>query len=200
MRSVRDLLAAQSFLPRVCLSRTRRTARHNTNHPSSARRVVGDTRFHWGFGPIYRAMFQTVTDAQRNRRVWNTEDDLYDAQTVGVRFSLYSRPDNPGSASGWTPTAYVDFTGGLFQNFVLVSGKSDAAQECLRRPSACLATGTPPTEEFDLDKRWRTYIEGRVFIRSIYMGFDLNNGRGPDDVRFVAGFTLDLSRFFADSK
>ena len=158
---------------------------------------VRHTRFHWGFGPVYRAMLQTVTNAQRNRRVWNAEDDLYDAHTVGVRFTLYSRPGNSSSTGSWTPTAYIDFTRGLFQNFELVHGNSDAAQECLRMPSGCLASGVPPTGEFAVDKKWRTYVEGRVFVGSIYLGFNLNNGRGPDDVRFLAGFTLDVSRYFA---
>ena len=81
--------------------------------------VLG-TRFHWGLGPVYRMMFQTVTDAQRNRRVWNAEDDIYDAHTAGLRLSLYSRPDDSSASQasqGWAPTAYIDFTGGLFQNF-----------------------------------------------------------------------------------
>ena len=64
----------------------------------NARRFnVGGTRFHWGFGPVYRTVLQTVTDAQRNRRVWNTEDDLYGAHTYGARVTLYSRPTVPPS-------------------------------------------------------------------------------------------------------
>ena len=156
--------------------------------------VLG-TRFHWGWGPIYRRMFQTVTDAQRNRRVWNAEDDLYDAHTIGMRFSLYSRPEDSPTSWGWTPTAYIDFTSGLFENFELVRGDSDAVRECLANPALCLGSGAPPIADFSVKQKWRTYIEGRVFIQSIYLGFDLNNGEGPDDMRFMAGFTLDLSRF-----
>lgn len=159
---------------------------------------VRDTHFHWGFGPIYRSMFQTVTNAQRNRRVWNAEDDLYNAHTFGVRLSLYSRPGESQSSVSWTPTVYIDVTRGQFQNFELVSGKTDAADKCLRKPMACLANGTPPVDEFSIDRRWRTYIEGRVFIQSMYLGFDLNNGRGPDDLRFMAGFTLDLGRILRE--
>ncbi len=160
---------------------------------------VGGNQFHWSLGPVYRSLFHTVTIAQRNRRVWNPEDDLYNGTTLGVRLTLYSRPGtepSPGRAvQGWTPTAYIDFGGGRFQNFELVQGKTNAAQECLRKPGVCLANGPPPIDEFSVEKALRAYIEGRIFVESVYLGFDLNTGEGPDDLRFMAGFTVDLSRF-----
>ncbi len=157
---------------------------------------MGGTRFHWGFGPVYRTVLQTVTDAQRNRRVWNTEDDLYGAHTYGARVTLYSRPDSSPKQSSWTPTAYMDFTMGRFENFERVQGGNDAARECLQNPGACLGTGVPATAEFTEENEHRLQIEARMFVGSLYLGFNVNEGQGADDVRFIAGATLDLSRLF----
>ena len=163
----------------------------------NARRFnVGGTWFHWGFGAVYRTALQTVTDAQRNRRVWNTEDDIYSAHMVGVRATLYSRAESSPKKSSWTPTAYMDFAIGRFENFERVRGGNDAARECLLNAGACLAAGVPTMAEFAVEDEARLQIEGRMFIRSLYLGFSLNTGRGADDVRFIAGATLDLSRFF----
>jgi hypothetical protein len=39
------------------------------------------------------------------------------------------------------------------------------------------------------------YIEARVVLKYIYLGFDINNGSGKDDVRFIAGVTVTLDKF-----
>ncbi len=58
-------------------------------------------------------------------------------------------------------------------------------------------SGVPPSSEFDLvnDRRW--YVEGRLFLQYLYLGFDINNGTGPDDMRFIFGLTTKLDTFFS---
>lgn len=170
---------------------------------------VNGTRFHWAVGPTYRSMFQSVTDEQRAWRIWNIDDDLYDAWVVGVRLALNERSE---SSRGWMPTAYIDISRGKFQNFEFArprwtSEKDKCSMEntngrtcakmCLEMPLKCI-TNPPPEDAFITEKKCRTYIEGRIFFKSIYLGFDLNNGDGYDDLRFSAGVTFKLNTFFPD--
>ena len=62
-------------------------------------------------------------------------------------------------------------------------------------PFTCL-NNPPPEDDFNTEIKPRLYIEGRVFIKSIYLGFDLNNGDGYDDLQLSAGVTFPLSTFF----
>ena len=170
---------------------------------------VGDSRFHWAGGPTGRWMFQSVTDEQRALRIWNIDDDLYDAWVIGGRLALNERSK---SSRGWMPTAYIDISWGEFQNFEFAEACSNSrddrcsmtnknewnrARKCLEAPFKCV--GNPPPEDaFFKEKKVRTYIEGRIFFKSIYLGFDLNNGHGYDDLRFSAGVTVKLNALFPD--
>ena len=152
--------------------------------------TIKKSTFHWGIGPMFRVGLQSVTDAQRTLRVWNIADDLYDAWTTGLRFTLYGRRDS----SRWMPSAYLDISRGKFQNFEFPSGSATSdARGCLAIPRECLAKGPPAKDQFGLQKRWRWYIEGRVFFQRLYLGFDINNGHGRDDLRFSAGYTIPLT-------
>ena len=162
----------------------------------------GNTRFQWGVGlPVYRLILQRVSDTQRTRRVWNNDDDLYDAHTIGARLTLYERPQR---TIAWMPAAYLDVSLGWFQNFETVAPNPDLPADgkrrvthCLRRPSECLATQLPPKGDFKVVTHPRLYIEGRVFInKSLYLGFDLNNGPGPDFFQLSAGWTINLNTLF----
>ena len=157
---------------------------------------VGNTHFHWGGGPTFRFSFQSVTDAQRTLRVWNINDDLYDAWTFGGRLTLYGSRDN----GRWMPSSYLDISWGKFQSFELpTGGLSKSTTECLENARKCLATGLPRQDLFKLEEKGRWYIEGRVFFQSLYVGFDINNGDGHDDLRFSAGWTLNLNQFLPRS-
>ena len=159
---------------------------------------LGNGGFHWAVGPVIRGMFQSVTDDQRTLRIWNIDDDLYDAFTFGLRLALHQRSD-----ANWMPTASIDISRGRFQNFeianvAMTNGETqqDKARMCLKAPLQCL--GEPlPENYFDIEEKWRTYVEGRVVIGNLYLGFDLNNGHGHDDLRFVAGATFSLSTLFS---
>ena len=153
-------------------------------------------RFHWGLGLVHRTVFQSVTDAQRALRIWNIDDDLYDAHALGLRLALYEKSH---TARSWLPAAYVDVSVGWFQNFELVSGHTDRATSCLSMPFQCLEDRVPEAE-FHPVKKPRLYIEGRLFVRAMYLGFDLNNGDGYDDLRFSAGMTFKLETLFSRSE
>ena len=161
---------------------------------------IGGTRFSWSGGPVYRIMFQSVTDDQRTLRIWNIDDDLYSAHVFGGRLAL--NQETSGSDPDWTPTAYVDISAGWFQNFETAKAKvghddHQRATECLRTPTDCLVS--PPAEDsFNVDTNARLYVEGRIFFKYLFLGFDLNNGAGFDDLRLMAGVTVPLSTFFSN--
>ena len=159
------------------------------------------SRFHWAIGWGGSFWLQSVTDAQRGVRIWNIQDDLYDAVTIGVfRASLFQQ-QAVGDGSRWRPAAYIDVSRGKFQNFeraVAVEGlaTTQQAKTCLATPSACYADPLPESA-YQLEKDWRTYIEMRLLLKNVYLGVDINNGNGRDDARFVGGVTVALDRFFA---
>lgn len=162
----------------------------------------GDTDFHWGIGPVMRFGFESVPDSRRGLRVWNFDDDLYHSITGGVRLMLYERPTDSGPDSrGWSPTAYLDASIGVFQRFEIPSVKigltneqATAAQKCLDAPQACLVAGLPSDKYYDTKLKRRLYMEGRLILQFVYLGFDLDNGDGHDDLRFVAGLTMKLDQ------
>jgi hypothetical protein len=164
---------------------------------------VGDSQFHWGLAPVARLMFQSVTDSNRSARVWDLDDDLYHAATFGVRMQLYGKQRRIGDSlrSGWTPVAYLDLSAGQFQNFetaIAAPGPlEEKARECLRDTAKCLGMDEPlPKDAFEASASWaRLSIEGRLVLQYVYLGFDLVNGEGPDDLRFIGGLSIKLDRF-----
>ena len=149
--------------------------------------------FYFGLGLLGRGMFQSVTDTQRATRVWNLQDDLYHGYTAGLRLTAYGKGDNTLKS----PVAYFDFSWGQFQNFEKATGKTTAANNCLKDPAACLALGSqiPPKSDYAVRVPHRMYSEARIFWNNMYLGFDLNNGDGPDDLRFIFGVTVALNQF-----
>lgn len=162
---------------------------------------VNGSQFHWSVAPVARGMLLSVTDADRSVRLWDIDDDLYGAGMYGARVSLFEKDIVAGDTprSGWSPAAYIDASWGQFQNFERPSDSATpAAKECLAKPAECLAGSVPrpPEKDFKVEKPWRMYIEGRLYLQYAYLGFDINNGRGIDDIRFVAGLTMKLDQFF----
>ena len=117
---------------------------------------IGDARFHWALGGSLRGILQSVTDVQRTLRIWNIDDDLYDAWTAGLRLTLNQRSER---SPIWMPTAYVDVSMGRFQNYEFVrecritdggecpGNENDwlLAENCLSAPFDCLTD--PPRED-----------------------------------------------------
>jgi hypothetical protein len=161
---------------------------------------VQDTQFHWGIGPTYRFMFQNVTDSQRALRLWDLDNDLFKLHSAGMRATIYQQDPEVGDSNwhGWIPAAYLDVSLGKFENFEKATPLTPEATSCLRTPAQCLARedGVPPREAWDVTSDLRWYLEGRVHLKYLYLGFDLNTGDGPDDLRFIGGLTVRLSQFF----
>ena len=159
------------------------------------------SQFHWALGGGVSWWLQSVTDAQRGVRIWNLQDDLFDAWTIHIaRASLFQR-QSVGNAKRWRPAAYIDISRGKFQNFETASAKEGVAtvaqaRQCLATPSACYVNPLP-TDAYDITKSCRTYVELRLLLSYIYFGADINNGHGRDDARFIGGVTVTLDRFFA---
>jgi hypothetical protein len=42
----------------------------------------------------------------------------------------------------------------------------------------------------------RIYVEGRLALNYLYLGFDINNGDGGDDLRVIGGLTFDIQQLF----
>ena len=166
--------------------------------------TVKDSAFHWGVGPLYRFMFQNVTDSQRTLRPWDIDNDLFKLQSGGVRLTLFQKDQQVGDSarSGWAPAAYLDVSRGYFENFETATGKTEAARECLKNVPACLVspTGLPPEDAYAKQRDLRWYLEGRIFLQYLYFGFDMNTGRGPDDLRFISGLSVKLDSFFTRRK
>ena len=160
--------------------------------------TLGKKRLRWSFGPIFRFMQQSVTDSERTARIWNLEDDLFEAWTAGGRISLFHERDVAESKL-WRPVAYIDFSKGSFENYEQARfGGTPAADNCLRELNQCLVLGRdlPSEDEYNLSNRRRLYVESRLMLKYIYLGFDLNSGPQGDDVRFIGGLTMSLDRFF----
>lgn len=157
-------------------------------------------KFHWGFGPVYRFMFQNVTDSQRTLRPWDIDNDLFKLQSAGLRLTLFQKDQHVGDSPrrGWAPAAYLDVSRGRFENFETATGNTDAARACLLDVPACLVKpgGIPAESEYDKQNKLRWYMEGRIFLQYLYFGFDLNTGSGPDDLRFISGLSVKLDSFF----
>lgn len=163
--------------------------------------TLGKSELRWAIGGIGRYMLQSVTNSDRSARIWNLEDDLYNAYTGGIRLSLFQKHSFE-NVSRWKPAAYVDFSTGQFQNFetptVKVREAAEAykqknAQFCLDSPARCKTL--PAKSDYKVTRRFRTYIEARVILKYIYLGLDVNEGSGRDDVRFIGGVTVTLDKF-----
>lgn len=131
--------------------------------------------------------FHSVTDQQRAFRVWNLEDDLYDHWMIGARVTLYQKKQK-----NWRPAAYLAYGNGSFQNFEYPQQPTDPnVLMCLAEPMQC---ETPPKERlFDLGRDGgRHLFEARLFLESLYLGVNVNNGQGRDDMRLMVGLTVKL--------
>jgi hypothetical protein len=140
-------------------------------------------------GPIAKFGFQSVADAQKLQRAWNPDDDLYDFGFGGARVALMEK-----SGQRRDYIAYLDVAVGKFQNFERAVPISQAAKAYVASPSDLTKKGLTKSD-FDVSKPNRLFIEGRLRfppLKALYVGVDINNGSGRDDMRFLAGVTFDL--------
>ena len=148
-------------------------------------------------GPVAKFAFQSVTDKQKALRVWNRDDDLFDAWTVGGRIA-WVRSDGKRRET----LAYTDFTWGRFQNFETVVPLSTAAKLYQEKPTDDNAAGLTKAD-FQVSQDRRFAIESRLHIpqaTAVYVGLDLNNGSGRDDLRFLFGLDFDIANLITQLK
>lgn len=138
-------------------------------------------------GPVVKFGMQSVTDSQKAVRIWNPTDDLYDSVTAGGRIALMDGKKDY--------IAYLDVSWGKFQNFEHVElGKTDLAKEYSKNPTDTNKAKLTKAD-FLVTKPGRLAIEGRLRfppLKAVYVGVDINNGSGRDDMRFLGGVTFDL--------
>ena len=158
-------------------------------------------RFRWSGGFIGRYVLQSITGSEKALRIWDV-DDIYSAYTFGARFSLMDKTKR----NTWTPVFYLDVSRGKFENYEIATPMTPKARKCAKDIQECRkmpTEGGPPSlismigeEDFALKRPLRTYIEARLYLKGFHFGFDLNNGEGIDDVRFIFGVSRNLGDLF----
>ncbi len=130
-------------------------------------------------GPILKMGFQTVTGKLTDQEALRFGgDDLYHFWAVGARFGHYSFDKDSDVAPELN--SYMDLSVGRWENFTVCKEGTSGAS-CAR------------------ERRNRFAAEGRLKVPAtpFQIGFDLNSGRGPDDLRFLFGLKFDIGKLFA---
>ena len=139
-------------------------------------------------GPIFKFGFQSVTQKEQQARLWKPADTLFDQEAVGVRFGLFEKlglDENSQVETIPRIKAYLDIMAGKFQNFEIATYRGP-----LEKDGSIPAAAKP--SDFKVRQDWRLKMEGRLtLVDRLYVGLDLNNGRGRDDMRFLLGITFD---------
>lgn len=155
----------------------------------------------WRVGFIERTIVQSITEGERTSRFWDPDDDIYTAYTHGVRLSLNSVTEGPTGHS--RPVFYIDVSRGTFENYETPTGATDTGRACLSSLAKCAVLGnTQPgsllvnAKDFAASRKYRTFIESRLYLSGFHFGFDVNNGEGIDDMRFLFGGTFDIKKLF----
>jgi len=143
-----------------------------------------------------RRSFANVKAGQRQQRVWDLDEDLFGSGLIGGRRTLWHQSRKPGEGASWAPGAYIDAGIGRFESFEIASGLTSAARDCLAARSICLAGAVPAQKEFATRRTDRFYAEARLLLKNLYLGIDINNGAGRDDMRFIGGFTMKVESLF----
>jgi hypothetical protein len=143
--------------------------------------------------PIGKAGIQTLTGSNVSAEGASLGgDDLYNFHAYGFRLGQFrANSENPTPQTVW----YLDLTAGHWENFELCSTtyKDESGADQLKRSTcteATTASGTPYRRYRPL----RYGFEGRLKVPAmpLFMGFDINAGSGPDDVRFLFGTRFDV--------
>lgn len=131
--------------------------------------------------PIFKAGLQTITEENPvpdEDRLDVEQDDVFNMWAAGVRIGHFNFSD---TRLGYPDLiSYLDLTYGKFENFELGFPVLDEL-------------GNPRTV-FETRGRWS--FEGRLKLPQIplYLGFNANVGKGPDDVRFFFGTRFDVGK------
>lgn len=141
--------------------------------------------------PLAKAGIQTITSQEVERNNLLRGDDVFNFFGFGARighFQLSNRNRSPELIS------YLDIVSGKWENFDLQTPVLDK-----NRMPVLNEDKTPAILKH---RDWRIGIEGRLKIPQtpLFVGFDANLGKGPDDLRFVFGMRFDMGKLFGSLK
>ena len=152
----------------------------------------------WQLGYIERSVVQSITESEKASRFWDPDDDLYTAYTHGVRLTLAGK-----KSETWRPVFYIDVSKGTFENFEFPAAVTANGRACLNSLANCAVLGNTAADalkvlatDFKGQRFSRTYVESRLYLGGFHFGFEVNNGSGIDDMRFLFGGTFDLTKLF----
>lgn len=146
--------------------------------------------------PIAKAGLQTVTGSNTTSEGASLGgDDLYNFHGFGARVGQFRQ-----TATSSTPQTvwYLDAVLGHYENFELCEttftddkGSSQIARGVCPQTLTDGSNGTLPMRRY---RPLRTSVEGRLKVPGLplFVGFDVNAGKGPDDVRFLFGTRFDI--------
>ncbi|MFN7929781.1 MAG: putative Ig domain-containing protein [Blastocatellia bacterium] len=164
--------------------------------------------------PLGKFGIQTVTSREVDARLAanNTTatetlngDDVFNFFAFGTRLGHYRLADRDRSPE---LISYIDLTFGKWENFELLRKLPCTSSQSLPTGFTCpggfLVNRVNGVEKFFTvrDRQFRTGFEGRLRIPQtpLFIGFDANFGKGPDDLRFLFGTRFDVGKLFGQLK
>jgi hypothetical protein len=130
-------------------------------------------------------------------------DDVYNYFAFGTRLGHYRLPTSANVAPELI--SYLDLTLGKWENFDLRRGQlcnapaNSGKFDCENGNGTVLLGGKPV---YIRERRFRAGFEGRLKVPEtpLFVGFDANFGKGPDDLRFLFGTRFDVGSLFGRLK
>lgn len=130
-------------------------------------------------------------------------DDVYNYFAFGTRLGHYRLPTSANVAPELI--SYLDLTLGKWENFDLRRGQPCNAPansgkfDCQNGNGTVLLGGKPV---YIRERHFRAGFEGRLKVPEtpLFVGFDANFGKGPDDLRFLFGTRFDVGSLFGRLK
>jgi hypothetical protein len=159
---------------------------------TTTRWTSGKENYEFFIAPIVKGGIQTITGTTVSAEAANLGgDDLFNFGAFGARIGHNKVYSDPGKAAQMI--SYIDFTTGRWENFEICENHLTSGGSAFIRQEACPSTSLDGTTI----RRVRPYrygFEGRLKIPTLplFVGFDANAGRGPDDLRFLFGTRFDV--------
>jgi Putative Ig domain len=161
------------------------------------------------FAPLARLGIQTITGEEVSRLNTannNNENDRLNGDGVfnffafGARFGHYKLLDQNTSPE---LISHLDMTVGKWENFDLIKGQpcdSPANKGAFECDNGVVKLNG--SRLFIRERKFRLGFEGRLKIPEtpLFVGFDANLGKGPDDLRFLFGTRFDIGTLFGRLK
>jgi Putative Ig domain len=161
------------------------------------------------FAPLARMGIQTITGEEGSRlNIANNNDEnnrlnadgVFNFFALGARFGHYKLLDQDTSPE---LISYLDMTVGKWENFDLIKGQpcdAPANKGAFDCDNGVVKLGG--NRLFVRERRFRLGFEGRLKIPEtpLFVGFDANLGKGPDDLRFLFGTRFDIGTLFGRLK